>query len=83
MSQPTESGEAILIQTGLLVVNQSNGKLEMYQGPTVIGGLSSGNIRSMVSSLAQVQLAWAQASELTTDAGSPDDVAPQPTAKGA
>ena len=74
MANSTSSdGEAILIQTGLMVVNQTNGKLEFYQGPTIIGGLSSGNIREMVSSLAEVQLAWAKASELTTDDASPDD----------
>lgn len=73
MPESTPSGEALLIIGGILVVNQTNGKLEYYNPGTVIGGLSKGNLASMLGDLADVQKKWAGATELTTDATSPDD----------
>lgn len=73
MPESTSPGEAILILTGALAINATNGKLEFYQGPQIIGGLSTGNLRDMLSSLAAVQQSWAAKTELTTDASSPDD----------
>jgi hypothetical protein len=74
MSSPHKpAGEAILIVGGIMAINQTNGKFELYQGPTIIGGLSTGNLADMLSSLAAVQQAWAAKTELTTDESSPDD----------
>ena len=62
-----------MIIPGVLVVNSTNGKLEISTGQTVIGGLSSGNVKDMLTGLAELQLAWAKQSELSTDEESPDD----------
>lgn len=68
-------GEAILIDHGFTVINSTNGKLECHVGVTVIGSLTSGNVRDMLSGKAALALQWAQKSELSTDQSSPDDSA--------
>ena len=66
-------GEAILVNHGFTVINATNGKLELHQGVTIIGGLSSGNLRDMLAAQKALELEFAKKSELTTDASSPDD----------
>ncbi len=66
-------GEATLYVGPVMLVNNTNGKLEHISFGSVTPGLSSGNARSMLTSLADVQKAWAEATELSTDASSPDD----------
>jgi hypothetical protein len=68
-------GEALLINHGFTVVNTTNGKLEMHQGPTVIAGLSSANLADMLTAQKALELEFAKKSELTTDESSPDDKA--------
>ncbi len=69
------AGEAMGIDLGALVVNTTNGKAEFFQGPQIVFGLSSGNVRSMLAAKKELELKFAQQSELTTDASSPDDEA--------
>jgi hypothetical protein len=66
-------GEATLYVGPVLLVNNTNGKLEHVSFGSITPGLSSGNARSMLTSLAEVQKLWAEKTELTTDASSPDD----------
>lgn len=68
----TPDGEAVFIDHGFTVIN-GNGKLEVQQGATVIGGLTSGNVRDMLAGKAALATEWAKKSELTSDASSPDD----------
>lgn len=70
---PSSDGEAIIFNFGFVIVNSTNGKLEAIQGPTLIGGLSSGNVRDMLIAQKSMELEFAKKSELTTDAESPDD----------
>ncbi len=65
-------GEATLHVGPVMLVN-ANGKLEHIHFGSVTPGLSSGNARDMLTSLADVQKAWAEKTELSTDASSPDD----------
>jgi hypothetical protein len=79
---PEIMGEALAIDLGFIVINQTNGKLECFRGPSAVGGLTSGNVRAMLVARTQLDVEFSKASELTTDASSPDDAPAQPAAAG-
>lgn len=71
------SGKAIMIIPGPIVINE-NGAFESMIGTTIIGGLTSGNVRSMNEGFAALHQEFAAKSELTTDDDSADDLPPAP-----
>jgi hypothetical protein len=81
MDNSKPAGEAIFISHGFTVINSTNGKLECHQGPTIIGSLTSGNVRDMLKGLAALGMEFANKSELSTDPTSPDDKMPRDAAE--
>ncbi len=76
MLEQKVEGSVILIALGYIAINELNGRVEAFEGAKILPGLTGGNWRAMITEQKELELKFAKAAELTTDASSPDDAVP-------